>query len=196
MAEKKLPEQAFTALALYVGGKHADEIAGELNSTASTVRRWMGFFKKAGIIDGGYRTQDTPNPPVITDQKKLEEAKHTGSISVSEEPQRSTRSVNREPQKSTKYVERTSQKFTGSVNQEPQRSTETFTPEEIQALKRVAQRELSGGRVQRGMEETIVIRVRIDKGLWEAVEKHSNRESITKQEVVNRSVELYLKGES
>ena len=72
-----------------------------------------------------------------------------------------------------------------------QKSTGVFSPSDIVVLQRIIAREATVTRGHRS-GQTMVIRARVDSGLWAALETHKDAHGITLSEALTRAIERYL----
>ena len=72
-----------------------------------------------------------------------------------------------------------------------QRVTGVFSPADVVVLQRIIAREATVTRGHRS-GQTMVIRARVDSGLWAALETHKDAHGITLSEALTRAIERYL----
>lgn len=171
MAQKgktEITDPQVEALKLYEGkeGMAVAEIAEKVKVNLHTVRSWMAKFKAWGITSGSHKERRG----VTVDWDRLEQIKAAGLTPGDTDEIQSS---------NTDAIQRN--------------TAQGFTPAEIEALKRLAAREIGRGRGIRSGEGKMVSG-RLDSGLVEALRERADEESCSFTEALNRTIEVYLNG--
>ena len=180
-----IDERWLEALKLYLEGSNAVEIAEKTEGSEGTIRRWMGNFKDAGIIDGSYSSK-SPFPPKLTDAGLLEKAKREMEIVLPDEGGTSR------PKKATSKAPPAA----GPIEKDipPQLTPGVFSAEDIEILREMVEE-------RRGKEKRSAMRsgekakptsVTPDGALWTALREWAKREGISTTEAVNQAIEALL----
>ena len=192
--EKEIEKKHLNALELYVGGLKIKEVAEEMGENAESLSRIMSLFKKIGMISGGYRPQDKWRPKILNNDL-LEEAKRTGKIRLPDSkgllPSGRKKIIRKKPFPQDSQVDE-------NASEKPEKETTTsqqiagIPSEEIEVLRRLAQRELAMARSVKRAGTRQMASFRLDSGLLGALKKWAKGEGLTDTEAMNRAIEALL----
>ena len=170
--EIQITEPQIKALKLYEQRKTVQDISAALKVPSGTVQGWMRKFKLLGITSGSHKER----AGVTVHWDRLEEIQ-AGTAAIPD---------------STNEIPDSTDEIPGEIQRERKRNTASeFTPAEIKALKRIAQRETGPGRAFRSGQSKM-ISGRLDSGLMAALRERADEEGVSLTKMLDRAVERYL----
>lgn len=164
-------------LRLYESGLTENQIAEQLDSQRSTIQSRLNTFRKAGVLTGSHKSKDVA--------VNWQAVQHTADVlpDTAPIPQKAAQNTADAPPGAVPDTAPAPQKAV-------QRTALPFTAAEIDALKRVAQRELPGETKRSGQISKTSLR--LDTGLVQALREQAKMQRLSVTELVHRAIETYL----